>query len=77
MLGDGEVAVGGECKMCGRLIAGFRDCPLCNAPTSQLGDLREYIVQRAVEQGARIETVSGEAAALLSVYDGLAAWTRY
>jgi peptide subunit release factor 1 (eRF1) len=69
--------VGGECKTCGRLVAGFRDCPICNTPATRLGDLREYVVQRAVEQGARIETVSGDAAALLSVYDGLGAWTRY
>ena len=76
-IADSFAVIGGECKTCGRLVAGFRDCPICNAPTSQLGDLREYVVQRAVEQGARIETVSGDAAALLSVYDGLGAWTRY
>ena len=76
-IADSFAVIGGECKTCGRLVAGFRDCPVCNAPTSQLGDLREYAVQRAVEQGARIETVSGDAAALLSVYDGLGAWTRY
>lgn len=69
--------VGGECMTCGRLVAGFRDCPVCNAPTRQVGDLREYVVQRAVDQGARIETVSGDAAALLMAYEGLGAWTRY
>jgi len=76
-IADSFAVIGGECETCGRLVAGFRDCPICNAPTSQLGDLREYVVQRAVEQGARIETVSGDAAALLSVYDGLGVWTRY
>jgi hypothetical protein len=74
---DSFALIGGECKTCGRLVAGFRDCPVCNAPTSRLGDLREYIVQRAVEQGTRIETVSGDAAALLLAYEGLGAWTRY
>jgi peptide subunit release factor 1 (eRF1) len=76
-IADSFAVIGGECRTCGRVVAGFRDCPICNAPTSQLGDLREYVVRRAVEQGARIETVSGDAAALLSVYDGLGAWTRY
>jgi peptide subunit release factor 1 (eRF1) len=76
-IADSFAIVGGECKTCGRLVAGFRDCPVCNTPTRQLGDLREYVVQRAVEHGARIETVSGDAAALLSVYDGVGAWTRY
>jgi peptide subunit release factor 1 (eRF1) len=76
-IADSFAVIGGECTTCGRLVAGFRDCPICNTPTSQLGDLREYVVQRAVEQGARIETVAGNAAALLSAYDGLGAWTRY
>jgi hypothetical protein len=76
-IADSFAIVGGECTTCGRLVAGFRDCPVCNAPTRQLGDLREYIVQRAVEQGARIETVSGDAAALLLAHDGVGAWTRY
>jgi peptide subunit release factor 1 (eRF1) len=76
-IADSFAIVGGECTTCGRLVAGFRDCPVCNAPTRQLGDLREYVVQRAVEQGARIETVSGDAAALLLAHDGVGAWTRY
>jgi peptide subunit release factor 1 (eRF1) len=74
---DSFAVIGGACETCGLLVAGFRDCPVCHIPTSQLGDLKEYIVQRAAEQGARIETVSGNAAALLSAYDGLGAWTRY
>jgi hypothetical protein len=74
---DSFALVGGECTTCGRLVAGFRDCPVCNAPTRQLGDLREYVVPSAVEQGARVETVSGDAAALLLAYEGIGAWTRY
>jgi hypothetical protein len=74
---DSFAVIGGECETCGRLVAGFRDCPVCTTPTRRLGDLREYVVQRALDQGARIETVSGNAAALLSAYDGLGAWTRY
>jgi hypothetical protein len=74
---DSFAVIGGECETCGRLVAGFRDCPVCTTPTRRLGDLREYVAQRALDQGARIETVSGNAAALLSAYDGLGAWTRY
>jgi peptide subunit release factor 1 (eRF1) len=40
-------------------------------------DLRERLVDRALEQAARVELVSGEAAVLLNDHDGIAAWTRY
>jgi peptide subunit release factor 1 (eRF1) len=69
--------VGGECERCGRLVAGLDRCPLCGGRTRQLGDLREHLVGRAVEQGARTEFVSGAAASLLLAHGGMGGWTRY
>jgi hypothetical protein len=46
-------------------------------PTRALGDLRERVVDLAASQGARIELVAGEAAALLTSYGGIGAWTRH
>jgi peptide subunit release factor 1 (eRF1) len=70
-------AAGGECPNCGRLVAGPDRCPACGAQPEPLPDLRERLVERALEQAARIELVSGEAEALLMAHDGLGAWTRY
>jgi hypothetical protein len=40
-------------------------------------DLRERIAERALDQGARVEVVSGEASARLLEHGGVGAWTRY
>jgi peptide subunit release factor 1 (eRF1) len=70
---------GAECPNCGRLVAGQdRDnCPRCGAKVEPLPDLAERIVNRALEQAAQVEMVSGEAAATLADYSGIGAWTRY
>ncbi|MGH2599556.1 MAG: hypothetical protein ACRDJ9_09230, partial [Dehalococcoidia bacterium] len=74
----GEFAgTGGECPTCGRLVAGTDRCPVCGTQTELLPDLRERLVERALEQAARVELVSGEAEALLMAHNGLGAWTRY
>jgi hypothetical protein len=39
--------------------------------------LQERMVDRAVAQGARIEIVSGDAAALLSEHGGIGTYTRF
>jgi hypothetical protein len=77
LVADAFAAVGGECAACGWLTAGLDACPHCGEQPVPLPDLRERLVDRALEQGARVETVSGEAAALLMVHDGLGAWARY
>lgn len=76
-LTDTFIGVGGECPTCGRLIAGPGRCPVCGTEATPLGDLRERMVERALEQGARIETVSGDAGAHLTAHGGLGAWTHY
>lgn len=70
-------AAGGECPTCQRLLVASDRCPVCDVPPELLPDLRERVVDRALEQGARIEIVSGEAAARLMDHGGLGAWTRY
>jgi peptide subunit release factor 1 (eRF1) len=76
-LAGGLDVVGGECETCGRLVAGLDRCPLCGGRARQLADLVEHLVGRAVEQGAKTEFVSDEAASLLLAHGGLGGWTRY
>jgi peptide subunit release factor 1 (eRF1) len=70
-------AAGSECPTCGRLVAGQDRCPACGAEPVRLPDLSERLVDRALEQAAQVEVISGEAAGLLMDIDGLGAWTRY
>jgi hypothetical protein len=57
-------------------VAGVGPCPTCGAATRPLADLAGAALARARAQGARVELVSGEAAARLMRYNGLGAWTR-
>jgi peptide subunit release factor 1 (eRF1) len=77
VLADEFTGIGGECPTCGRLVPGLDLCPNCGTKPDPLPDLRERLIDRALEQGARVETVYGDAAALLMVHGGLGAWTRY
>jgi len=70
-------APGSQCESCGRLIVGEGNCTSCGAGTTAVTDLRESIVRAAIDQGATIETVYGEAAELLAPHGGLGAWVRY
>jgi hypothetical protein len=74
----GVVAAGRECAACGRLVEGAGGpCPVCGGRTTPVPDLAGRALLRAAEQGARLETVAGVAAALLLERGGLGAWTRY
>jgi peptide subunit release factor 1 (eRF1) len=66
-----------ECRRCERLSITAGRCPLCSGPLAELPDLRERVFERALEQGARIESLAGPAAAKLAGWGGLGAWTRY
>lgn len=66
---------GRVCDDCGRLTS-MRPCPICMGETSEIPDLRERAIERAVQLGARIDIVHGEAAATLIERGGVAAWTR-
>jgi hypothetical protein len=74
---DPFVGLGGECPSCGYLVQFGAQCPRCDAPPVMIRDLRERIIERALEQGARVEVVSGEAGALLCAHGLIGAWTRY
>jgi peptide subunit release factor 1 (eRF1) len=73
----GPPETGGECPDCERLVIDRVPCPLCGGPTAPVPDLRERAIERALEQGAGVERVSGMAAALLEEAGGFGAWTRY
>jgi len=68
---------GGECTACARLSTAHGRCPSCGGELTAVNDLGNRAVEGAIQQGARIELVTGEAAALLDDVGGLAAWTRY
>jgi peptide chain release factor subunit 1 len=68
---------GGECEWCGQLTSAGAACPLCGEATAAVVDLRERVVERALDQGAIVETVSGDAAVDLMERGGMGAWTRY
>ncbi len=76
-LADGFTGVGGECPQCARLVEGLDPCPICGVPTVPLGDLGELLVERSVQQGAKVGIVSADAAVLLLAHGGVGAWTRY
>lgn len=69
--------VGGVCRTCGALVPGLQACLMCGGEAEVVGNLRERLVAAALQQGARIEAVGGEAAALLRLHNGIGAWTRY
>lgn len=62
-------------------VAGWRWRPIvvliAGVQLERVADLRERLIDRALEQAARVEFVSGEAADLLDEHDGIGAWTRY
>jgi peptide chain release factor subunit 1 len=68
---------GAECPNCGQLVAAQDRCPVCGTELVQLPDLRERLVDRALEQAAKVEIISGEAARMLMDRGGLGAWLRY
>ncbi len=77
ILSDSFEAVGAKCRVCHRLLPSRLRCLWCDASTSPVPDLREQVVRRALDQGASIEIVRGEAAGKLVDQEGIGAWTRY
>ena len=76
-LADTFASAGGECVACGALVAGVGACPTCDSPTEAIPNLRERLIERALDQGAKLEFVSGVAAVLLAGHGGIGASTRY
>ncbi len=76
-LADSFSATGAECPSCGRLAGEPGRCPACGEAEMTPVELRERMIDQAVAQGARIEIVSGAAAAVLAEHDGVGAYTRF
>jgi hypothetical protein len=70
-------APGSVCSNCGRLVADEHLCPACCGVTQPSATLHEAIVEQALAQGAKIETVSEAAAVRLEEHGGVGAWTRF
>jgi peptide subunit release factor 1 (eRF1) len=68
---------GSECERCGQMTVEDATCPKCGQATTAVLDLRERAVERALDQGALVETVSGDAAEELMAHGGMGAWVRY
>jgi peptide subunit release factor 1 (eRF1) len=77
ILADSFAQPGGRCTACGRLVDDGETCPTCATPAQPLANLREALVRQALDQSARIETVSGNAAGRLGEHGGIGAWTRF
>jgi peptide subunit release factor 1 (eRF1) len=68
---------GSWCDACNRLSTPVATCPTCGGATEPVSDVEEMAISMAVDQGARLEIVSGEAADLLLAIGGFGARTRY
>ncbi|TAK35789.1 MAG: hypothetical protein EPO21_05045 [Chloroflexota bacterium] len=76
-MAQGFAGTGSECSHCKRLMTPTERCSFCGRSTTEVADLHERSAQRALEQGAHVETVSGDAEARLMEHGGVGAWTRY
>ncbi len=77
VLADNFAESGAQCSRCGRLVTDAHDCPGCGTPTIPVINLREAVLQQALAEGARVESVAGVAAARLTEYGGIGAWSRF
>jgi hypothetical protein len=77
VMADSFTGTGGQCETCGRLGAGRDRCDVCGTEPLVVEDLCESVVTHALDQGASLEIVGGDAAALLHLHGGIGAWTRY
>jgi peptide subunit release factor 1 (eRF1) len=79
VVADGARMAGGECPVCGWLAPGTGlPCPECGSEMRPVPDLLHRAMDRAVEQGGKVEVVHGDSAGrLLDAGSGLAALLRY
>ena len=74
---QGFAASGGVCEACGVIFSGDAVmCELCNAPLRLTDDLLEVAVSTALAEGATIEQLRGDAAAVLWSAGGIGAFLR-
>jgi peptide subunit release factor 1 (eRF1) len=74
---QGFAAAGGVCEACGIIFSGDGViCELCNSPLRLADDLVEVAVGTALAEGATVEQLKGEAAAMLRSVGGIGAFLR-
>ena len=77
LLVDASLGEARECPGCGLLSQSDGPCPRCGAAPGVVADMRELAIRAALNQDARVDIVTGEAAALLASHGGIAARTRW
>jgi len=70
-------ASGFECVQCSALFSVVTSsCPLCDAGVQPAGNIIERAIEHALRGGAKVEVVTGEAAAALDAVGGLGAFLK-
>jgi peptide subunit release factor 1 (eRF1) len=73
----GTHAPGGECPHCSALFSvETSSCPFCNADLRAVSNVIERAVERALRDEAKLEVVTGEAAAVLDSAGGIGAFLK-
>lgn len=74
---EGLTSPGFECEKCAALFAIKRKaCLYCGAPVHSVNDVVERAVDHVLRKGAKVEVVTGEAAASLGHVGGIAAFLK-
>ena len=75
---EGFTATGGACAPCHALFkSDAMNCEFCGMPVKPVEDLVEAAIVRALEEGAAIEQLRGEAAEKLKASGGIGAFLRF
>jgi peptide subunit release factor 1 (eRF1) len=68
---------GALCPNCGFLVVDTPVCPKCQAVAGPAGEVMDWIIGLALDNGAAIEQVRGDAAETLAAAGGIGAFLRY
>ena len=75
---EGFTATGGDCAPCHALFESAAvNCRFCGLPVKPVEDLIEAAIGSALEQGAAVEQLRGEAADILGSVGGVGAFLRF
>jgi peptide subunit release factor 1 (eRF1) len=68
---------GALCTICGSIVVNQPTCPKCQSAAGPAGEAMDLIIGAALDTGAAIEQVRGEAAETLTAFGGIGAFLRY
>jgi len=68
---------GARCIACDSIVVGYLACPKCHKVLGPVGDAMDMIIVAALDTGATIEQVRGEASETLMSAGGIGAFLRY